>query len=157
MWYAWYRPSSVTDGIYHALAQHMLMAEAKPCGIELACHFEAINEGLLEVHSDRSELTAQGQMFKLMKNHAGGELVFTAPEAVVTRKEEVLTATVVNASLYDWKDVNFGACGKCVEAKLYSSDSILPPSYFAESDVQDQIRADTLRVPPHSVLMLRFE
>lgn len=157
VWYAWYRPSNVTDGIYHALAQHMLMAEAKPCSIEMACHFEAINEGLLEVHSDRSELTAQGQMFKLMKNHAGGELVFTAPEAVVTRKESVLTATVVNASLYDWKEVDFGACGKCVEAKLYSSDDVLPPSYFTESDVLDKIQADTLRVPPHSVLMLRFE
>jgi hypothetical protein len=157
VWYAWYRPSSVTDGIYHALVQHMLLAEAGPCGIELACHFEAINEGLLEVHSDRSELTAQGQMFKLMKNHAGGELLFTAPEAVVTRKENLLTATVVNASLDDWKDVNFGACGKCVEAKLHSSDGVLPPSYFAESDVLPEVQEGTFRMPPHSVLLLRFE
>lgn len=157
VWYAWYRPSSVTDGIYHALVQHMLLAEAKTCGIELACHFEAINEGLLEVHSDRSELTAQGQMFKLMKNHAGGELLFTAPEAVVTRKENLLTATVVNASLNDWKDVDFGACGKCVEAKLHSSDGVLPPSYFAESDVLPEVQEGTFRMPPHSVLLLRFE
>ena len=157
VWYAWYRPSSVTDGIYHALALHMLLAEAKTCGIELACHFEAINEGLLEVHSDRSELTAQGQMFKLMKNHAGGELLFTAPEAVVTRKENLLTATVVNASLNDWKDVDFGACGKCVEAKLHSSDSVLPPSYFTESDVLPEAQEGTFRMPPHSVLLLRFE
>ena len=157
VWYAWYRPSSVTDGIYHALVQHMLLAEAKTCGIELACHFEAINEGLLEVHSDRSELTAQGQMFKLMKNHAGGELLFTAPEAVVTRKENLLTATVVNASLYDWKDVNFGVCGKCVEAKLHSSDGILPPSYFVESDVLPEVQEGAFRMPPHSVLLLRFE
>ena len=157
VWYAWYRPSSVTDGVYHALALHMLMAEAGPCGIELACHFEAINEGLLEVHSDRSELTAQGQMFKLMKNHAGGELLFTAPEAVVTRKENLLTATVVNASLNDWKNVDFGACGKCVEAKLHSSDGVLPPSYFAESDVLPEVQEGTFRMPPHSVLLLRFE
>ena len=157
VWYAWYRPSSVTDGIYHALVQHMLLAEAKTCGIELACHFEAINEGLLEVHSDRSELTAQGQMFKLMKNHAGGELLFTAPEAVVTRKENLLTATVVNASLNDWKDVDFGACGKCVEAKLHSSDGVLPPSYFAESDVLPEVQEGAFRMPPHSVLLLRFD
>jgi alpha-N-arabinofuranosidase len=158
VWYAWYRPSSVTDGIYTALAAQMLIAEAKPCGIELACHFEAINEGLLEVHPDWAELTAQGQMFKLMKNHAGGHLVYTAPEAVMTRNSDgVATATVVNASLTEWKDVSFGGCGKCVEAKLYSSDSILPPSYFSESDVLADVKNSTYRMPPHSVLLLRFQ
>ena len=158
VWYAWYRPSSVTDGIYTALAAQMLIAEAKPCGIDLACHFEAINEGLLEVHPDWAELTAQGQMFKLMKNHAGGHLVYTAPEAVMTRNSDgVATATVVNASLTEWKDVSFGGCGKCVEAKLYSSDSILPPSYFSESDVLANVKNSTYRMPPHSVLLLRFQ
>ena len=29
VWYAWYRPSSVTDGIYAALVLHMLMEEAE--------------------------------------------------------------------------------------------------------------------------------
>ena len=158
VWYAWYRPSSVTDGIYAALAAQMLIAEAAPLGIELACHFEAINEGLLEVHSDWSELTAQGQMFKLMKNHAGGKLVYTAPEAVMTRNADgVITATAVNASLDGWKDVNFGGCGKCAEAKLYSSDGILPPSYFTESDVLAEVKNGAFKMPPHSVLMLRFE
>ena len=41
VWYAWYRPSSVTDGIYAALALHMLMEEAEKSGIALACHFQA--------------------------------------------------------------------------------------------------------------------
>jgi hypothetical protein len=135
----------------------MLMAEAGPCGIELACHFEAINEGLIEVHPDWAELTAQGQMFKLMKNHAGGKLRYTAPEAVMTENDDgMMTATVVNAALYDWKNVAFDVCGKCVEAKLYSSDSILPPSYFSETDVLDQIQNNSVRIPPHSVLLLRF-
>ena len=157
VWYAWYRPSSITDGVYHALALHMLIAEAGPCGIELACHFEAINEGLIEVHPDWAELTAQGQMLKLMKNHAGGKLWYTAPEAVMTENDDgVMTATVVNAALYDWKNVEFGACGECVEAKLYSSDSILPPSYFSETNVLDQIQNNSVRIPPHSVLLLRF-
>lgn len=157
VWYAWYRPSSVTDGVYHALALHMLIAEAESCGIELACHFEAINEGLIEVHPDWAELTAQGQMFKLMKNHAGGKLRYTAPEAVMTENDDgMMTATVVNAALYDWKNVAFDVCGKCVEAKLYSSDSILPPSYFSETDVLDQIQNNSVRIPPHSVLLLRF-
>ena len=158
VWYAWYRPSSVTDGIYAALAAQMLIAEAEPCGIELACHFEAINEGLIEVHADWAELTAQGQMFKLMKNHVGGKLVYVAPEAVMTQNAEgAITATVVNASLDGWKDVNFGLCGNCVEAKLYNSESVLPPSYFAESDVLAEVKNSAFGMPPHSVLLLRFE
>ena len=156
VWYAWYRPSSVTDGLYHALAIQLLMTEAEPCGIELVCHFEAINEGLLEVHSDWAELTAQGQMFRLMKNHAGGELLFTAPEAVMTRKAGFATATVVNASLYEEKPVDFTSCGECEEAKLYSSADVLPPSYFSETDVLAAVQSGTFQMPPHSVLMLRF-
>ena len=156
VWYAWYRSSSVTDGIYNALAAQMLIAEADHCGIELACHFEAVNEGMIRVYPDRAELTAQGQMFKLMKNHAGGKLLFTAPEAVVTRKDGVVTATVVNASLNEEKTVDFGSCGNCVEAMLYTSDSILPPSYFAGTHVLAEAQSGTLRMPPHSVLLLRF-
>ena len=155
VWYAWYRPSSVTDGIYHAMAFQMLMAEAENCGIELVCHFEAVNEGMIRVYPDRAELTAQGQMFRLMKNHAGGELLFTAPEAVVTRKDGLVTATAVNPSVDKEKPVDFTACGACVEAKLYSSASILPNSYFTETDVLDQVQSGTFRIPPHSVLMLR--
>ena len=135
----------------------MLITEAKTWDIELACHFEAINEGLLEVHADWAELTAQGQIFKLMKNHAGGKLCFTAPEAVATVNEEgIVTATVVNASLYDRKNVDFATCGKCVEAKLYTSQEILPPSFFKEVDVLNEVENGTFCVPPHSVLLLRF-
>lgn len=158
VWYAWYRPSSVTDGIYNALAAQMLIAEAEPCGIELACHFEAVNEGMIRVYPDRAELTAQGQMFKLMKNHAGGKLLFAAPESVVTQKADgMITATVVNASLCEEKPVAFESLGECVEAKLYASDSILPPSYFAETDVLAQIKDGTFLMPAHSVMMLRFQ
>ena len=95
-------------------------------------------------------------MFRLMKNHAGGELLFTAPEAVVTRKEDLVTATVVNASVSEEKNVDVSACGVCVEAKLYSSDKILPPSYFGETDVLAAVQSGSFIMPPHSVLMLRF-
>ena len=157
VWYAWYRPSSVTDGLYNALAAQMLMAEAENCGIELACHFEAVNEGMIRVYPNRAELTAQGQMFRLMKNHAGGELLFAIPEAVVTRQADgTVTATVVNGSLSEEKPVDFTACGSCVDAKLYDSDGILPPSYFSETDVLSQILNGTFRMPPHSVVLLRF-
>ena len=56
VWYAWYRPSSVTDGIYAALALHMLMEEAEKSGIALACHFQAVNEGMLCVKPDHVDV-----------------------------------------------------------------------------------------------------
>ena len=37
--YAWYRPSSVTDGIYAALAMHLLMEEAEKSGVALGLPF----------------------------------------------------------------------------------------------------------------------
>ena len=88
------------------------------------------------------------------------ELLLTITDDVVAVGDRVYikaTATVVNASLTEWKDVSFGGCAKCVEAKLYSSNSILPPSYFSESDVLANVKNSTYRMPPHSVLLLRFQ
>ena len=100
VWYAWYRPSSVTDGIYAALALHMLMEEAEKSGIALACHFQAVNEGMLRVKPDNVSMTAQGQVFSRMHHwHMGNRLCSASQEAVVTvDREGRVSATVVNAA-----------------------------------------------------------
>lgn len=157
VWYAWYRPSSVTDGIYAALAMHLLIEEAEKSGIAVACHFQAVNEGMLCVGSEEVSLTAQGQIFSLMKSHAGNRLCSASQEAVVTMDQQGrVIATVVNDSFRREKTVDFSQYGPCREAVLYSSSTVLPPSVFAEEDVIEQARAGSLRMPPHSVLFLRF-
>ena len=154
VWYAWYRSSNVTDGIYNALALHIFMDEADKQGIGLVCHFEAVNEGMIRVHPDGAELTAQGQIFSLMKRHAGSRLVCSQLDVVATADGEGITVTVINASLTEGKEVTFA--GICLEAALYSADTVLPPSRFAVSDVREQAKEGRFIMPPHSVLLLRL-
>lgn len=158
VWYAWYRPSSVTDGIYAALVLHMLMEEAEKSGIALACHFQAINEGMLCVKPDHVSLTAQGQVFSWMNRwHMGNRLCSASQEAVITvDREGRVSATVVNAAFHRKKPVDFSSFGPCSEAVLFSSDTVLPPSSFTQSNVLDQAAGGTLQMPPHSVLFLSF-
>ena len=157
VWSAWYRPSSVTDGIYAALVMHLLMEEAEKSGVTIACHFQAINEGMIRVRPDGAYMTAQGQVFSLMKRHMGNRLCLASLETVVTMdKDGKVVVTVVNSSFQNHKTVDFTQYGPCCQAVLYSSDTVLPPSVFMEAEVLDQICAGTLDMPPHSVLFLCF-
>ncbi len=158
VWYAWYRPSSVTDGIYAALALHMLMEEAEKSGIALACHFQAVNEGMLCVKTDHVSLTAQGQVFSRMNRwHMGNRLCSASQEAVVSvDREGRMAVTVVNAAFRSEKPVDFSSFGPCSEAVLFSSDTVLPPSEFTVTDVLEQAAGGTFQMPPHSVLFMHF-
>lgn len=158
VWYAWYRPSSVTDGIYAALALHMLMEEAEKSGIALACHFQAVNEGMLCVKPDHVSLTAQGQVFSRMNRwHMGNRLCSASQEAVVSvDREGRMAVTVVNAAFRSEKPVDFSSFGPCSEAMLFSSDTVLPPSEFTVTDVLEQAAGGTFQMPPHSVLLMHF-
>lgn len=158
VWYAWYRPSSVTDGIYAALALHMLMEEAEKSGIALACHFQAVNEGMLCVKPDHVSLTAQGQVFSRMNRwHMGNRLCSASQEAVVSvDREGRMAVTVVNAAFRCEKPVDFSSFGPCGEAVLFSSDTVLPPSEFTVTDVLEQAAGGTFQMPPHSVLFMHF-
>lgn len=158
VWYAWYRPSSVTDGIYAALALHMLMEEAEKSGIALACHFQAVNEGMLCVKPDHVSLTAQGQVFSRMNRwHMGNRLCSASQEAVVSvDREGRMAVTVVNAAFRSEKPVDFSSFGPCSEAVFFSSDTVLPPSEFTVTDVLEQAAGGTFQMPPHSVLFMHF-
>ena len=158
VWYAWYRPSSVTDGIYAALALHMLMEEAEKSGIALACHFQAVNEGMLCVKPDHVSLTAQGQVFSRMNRwHMGNRLCSASQEAIVSvDREGRMAVTVVNAAFRCEKPVDFSSFGPCSEAVLFSSDTVLPPSEFTVTDVLEQAAGGTFQMPPHSVLFMHF-
>ena len=48
--------------------------------------------------------------------------------------------TVVNASYQGTKRVDLSACGRCAQAVLYTSKSVLPPSVFEQEDVLAQIQ-----------------
>jgi len=154
--YAWYRPSSVMDGIFTALTLHMLMAEAETCGIELACHFEAINEGLLCAEPSGAYLTAQGQVFALMKHHIGGRICHGGSNAFVTHKDGVYTLTAVNDSYDQCRKVQIACGGRILSTKLLGSQSVIPPSFFEEETLRVEKCAEgyACTMPPHSVMMI---
>ena len=154
VWYAWYRPSSVTDGIFTAMCFHMILKEAKKSGIELACHFEAINEGVIGVTPYGSFLTAQGQVFAVMKDHVGGFICHSSMDAVVTEKDGIYTATIVNASYDENKKVLLPAGVQVQNARLLTSDTVLPPSFFTEQTILPEDGIFTM--PCHSVLALKL-
>ena len=112
---------------------------------------------MIRVRPDGAYMTAQGQVFSLMKRHMGNRLCLASLETVVTMdKDGKVVVTVVNSSLQNHKTVDFTQYGPCCQAVLYSSDTVLPPSVFMEAEVLDQICAGTLDMPPHSVLFLCF-
>ena len=92
-----------------------------------------------------------------MQCHAGNRLCFATQEAVATMdREGTVYVTLINASFQNHKTVDFTQYGSCLEAVLYTSDTVLPPSVFSETDVLTQTGAGTFCMPPHSVLKLRF-
>lgn len=159
VWYGWYRPKSVSDGIFTASMLHMLIEEAEATGMDVACHFEAVNEGAIRVEWDKAFLTPSGQMFSVMKNHIGGKLCFTSKDAIATEKNDILTITFINRSYDECKRFTFPKYGKTVVSKLYEGESVLPYSDFIIKDaalveVEDEYE---VMLPKHSVMMITMK
>ena len=159
VWYGWYRAKSVNDGIFTASMLHMLIEEAGPSGIDMACHFEAVNEGAIRVEWDHSFLTPSGKMFSVMKNHIGGKIRFTSKDAIMTEKDEIYTITLINRSYSDDKEFVLMKYGDPVTALLFSSEEVLPHSDFEMNNVELNVVNDTISIqlPKHSVMLLQFK
>lgn len=159
VWYAWYRPSSVMDGVFAARTLHMLMSEAKDCRIAQACHFEAVNEGLLCAPVQGAYLTAQGQVFRVMKDHIGGQICMKGLDAFATRRDGVITLTAVNPSFDRAERLHVRHEGEVLSAVLYHSDGVIPPSFFTQEEacVELEEQGSAIELPPHSLLALKLK
>ncbi len=159
LWYAWYRPSSVTEGIFTALMFHMLIGEAESRRLAIACHFEAVNEGAIVVTPESAELTAAGQMFSVMKHHIGGQIYYASLQTVITRKEKQWTATVINTSPDREKSVDLPIAGRAERADCYWGKDLLPQGTFVlrQADLRQQNGRLSVQLPPHSVALLLLD
>ncbi len=144
-WYAWYRPGSVCDGIFAACMFHMLIAEAEAAGMELACHFEAVNEGVIRVEPTRARLTPMGQIFALMKQHAGGTLCCAERDVIATEKDGRATVTLVNRSYDETRCFTLPIIGEVETIRWYGADEVVPWSDFTirEMEMQDTGKTDS--------------
>ena len=164
VWFAWNRRSNVCDAIFAARTLHMLLSNADTLGIAQACHFEAVNEGLIEVSPYGARLTAQGEIFSLMSGHRGGRRVggCADPEdlnAFATEKAGRVFLTVVNPSYDKSAEARIEKAGRIARARLYTSESVIPPSDFTVTDAAVEEAADgyALSMPPHSIAAVELE
>lgn len=159
LWYAWYRKSTVTDGMHAAMMLNMIIGEAPISNIGMACHFEMVNEGAIKVNPHNVELTATGKAIKLLGVHSGGTLLYSDDYITVTKKDGITTVTAINSSCDDEKKISFNFGGKKVEAMAYVGKTLMPISDFEEEalDVKfDKDSSETV-LAPISVALIRFE
>ena len=158
-WHAWNRPSSIVDGLFTALMMHMFIQEEKRNGLALVCHFEAVNEGMMDVCADGAKLTASGQAFAMMKHHAGGTLRYAGPNAAATVKDGLLTVTAVNPSFDETRDLSIQDSGKLVNACMYTCDCVTPYTWFDLHTVSPVWNGSawSIEMPPHSMLLVQLQ
>ena len=158
VWYGWYRPSCLIDGIFTGMMMNMIIGEAQTRGIGFACQFEAVNESAIRVTPTSALLTATGQALALMKVHAEGTLLYADDCSVATEKEGTVSITVVNPS-YDMEKTVLFECNKdIILSKLYEGKSLCPHNSFEISDllVRKNVDYNEIEIPPHSIAFIQY-
>lgn len=162
-WYAWYRPSCVSEGIFTARMLHFFLTDSNELEMPIVCYFQPVGEGAIIVEPTTSHLSANGQMFAVMKEHQGGKLCKVSENedysTVASIKDGVLTITLINKEYEKSREFNFALEGKIRDAQLYYSDDVTPYSYFEKSKLKatSAKKQISTTLPPHSVALLRVE
>ena len=158
-WYAWYRGGSVSEGIYTASFINALLCHAESCGVTMACHFESVNEGALLVLPDCVKMTPTGRAISVMYRHAGGAVCALQQDLVATRKDDILTLTLINRSFDREKTFRFPNAGTPLQTTLYTSDDVVPNTTFEEMKLPLASESGKMVavLPPHSIALLQFK
>jgi len=159
-WYSWFRPSCVSEGIFTAKFMHGILKYSTSLDMPVCCYFQPVGEGAIMITPSSSRLSANGQVFSLLKAHKGGMLCNVAGateyEAIATINGDVVTVTLINEKYDQFEDIELNIKGQLQTAKLLSSDDVRPYSYFTESDLNVVPGKKSFKVtlPPHSVALL---
>ena len=162
-WYSWFRPSCVSEGIYAARVMHFFLNRSRELDIPMVCYFQPIGEGAIEVRPDGSRLTANGQMFALMKAHQGGLRCKVSDNddlsTAATIHGDTLVVTLVNAGYESDRTFSFPLKGKVIDSILYGSDDVTPHSYFtpAALNVRAERKNVSVTLPPHSAALVKMK
>ena len=158
-WYAWYRSGSVTEGIMAAAFQNMLFRNADRYGVMMACHFESVNEGAIQVFPDKARLSATGQVFSVMNRHANGMICALEEDVTSTCKHGTVTTTLLNRSFDQPKKFTLNNCGNVISAELYTSEDVVPGTVFDICELAVRYADGTAEVvlPPHSLAVVCTE
>ena len=168
VWYAWYRHPGIVDGVHNAFFLNRLCREAEKLGVTLACFFQPVNEGAIVVEPFRAYLPAGGQIFTLLKAHAGNALLEAAsPDgsgdvdvtASCDTKTNQLVLTLVNlhpaaAATVTLRTQNASIAN--LEGVLLEAPDFLPGTDFTARALSLPCRENkfVLSLPKHSVASL---
>ena len=161
-WYSWYRPSCVSEGIYAARTMHFYINESAALDIPIVCYFQPIGEGAILITPEGSRLTANGQIFEMMKAHQDGKVCKIIDDedytTAATIKDGVLTITLINPNYDTDREFSFALKGKVLDATLYSSEDVTPHSFFEETPLEVIAGRKDIKtvLPPHSTALIRL-
>lgn len=161
-WYSWYRPSCVSEGIYAARTMHFYINESAALDIPIVCYFQPVGEGAILITPEGSRLTANGQMFAMMKAHQDGKVCKITDDedytTTATVKDGILTITLINPNYDTDREFSFSLKGKVLDAFLYSSEDVTPHSFFEKSPLEVKAGRKDIKtvLPPHSAAILRI-
>lgn len=162
-WYAWYRPSCVCDGMFVARMMHIFLRETNPLDIPIVSYFQPVGEGAILITPTESRLTANGQMFALMKEHQDAKLCTVTDDddysTVASIKGDTLTVTLVNAQYDRERTFSFNLKGKLIKNVLFSSEDVTAHTYFNESQLVVDYHKNHLctTLPAHSVAIFQMK
>lgn len=162
-WYAWYRPSNVAEGIATARMIHFALQESNALKMPVMSYFQPVGEGAILITPTESRLTANGQMFELMKIHQDALVCHIEDNddfsTAASFKDGVLNITLINEKYDESRDFELALKGKLLESVLYTSDDLTPYSYFTKVPLEAKVSRRKVQVtlPPHSVAYLRLK
>ena len=162
-WYSWNRPSCVAEGIYAAKVMHFHLNDGKALDMPVACYFQPVGEGAILITPKDSRLTANGQVFSLLKAHQDGLRCPVSGNddyaVTATLKDGILTISLINDSYDEPRSFGFSLKGALLDSALLTSEDVRPHSFFQEAplEVQTTRRQVSATLPPHSVALLRIQ
>ena len=142
---------------------HFYLNESNDLDIPIVCYFQPVGEGAIIITPKGSRLTANGQVFAMMKAHQDGRICKVEGNedysTAATLKDGILTVTLVN-SYYDKERVfDFKLKGTFIDGTLLASEDLTPDSYFTGYPLEVNAGKKSIgtTLPPHSVAIMRIK
>jgi hypothetical protein len=161
VFFAWYHKPCIIEGIFTALMLEMMCKEYDRLNMPICMYFQPVNEGAILVYPFDSEITANGQVFRLMKEHREGTILNVHSDdqelhclGTVHKDSNKAILTLINRS-YD-REISYSFGDGLPEIKqavlLDGSGPIFHGSKFREINglgIKDA--SHNFIIPPHSV------
>ena len=135
---------------------HMMLYAGDALDTPFLCFFQPVGEGAILIDGGGARLTANGQMFAMMRAHCGGELcALDGAEdysALATVKDGLLTLTLINDSFDEEREFSFDLPGVDPAGEVWTSEDVAPYSVFVRRSLEIAAEDGGAKVllPPHS-------